>query len=414
MFADQSMRRDGCATALSDTGAGRARRFVGSGTGFVPFCDTEYCIVEMAGLVLENISKVFDHDTVAVSGFSAEIGDGEFVALVGPSGCGKSTVLRIVAGLEEPSGGVVRIDGRNVNGVAAKDRDIAMVFQNYALYPHMSVYQNMAFALKMRRLPRDEIKRRVHDAAEILGLTGLLGKRSRSLSGGQSQRVALGRAIVRQPKLFLFDEPLSNLDARLRVTMRTELIKLHKRLTATMLYVTHDQTEAMSMGNRLIVLNKGEVQQIGSPLEIYRHPANMFVAGFIGSPPMNFIPCRIAVVDDTVRLQGDAFEIMLFDAEKKLPDDVRAGQPVILGIRPEDIVEPRYFSGRPVGQTITAAVEFLEPLGSEILATCQLGGHEFIARLHPQTAVAADETVRFVFDMAQARLFDRKTGASLL
>ena len=265
----------------------------------------------MADLQLKNVSKIYTGNICAVAPTSVDIEDGEFVILVGPSGCGKSTLLRLIAGLETVSQGEIHIGGRLVNNVAAKDRDIAMVFQNYALYPHMTVYQNMAFGLKMRKFPKPEIDRRVRQAAERLGLTTFLERRPQVLSGGQRQRVAVGRAIVRQPKLFLFDEPLSNLDAKLRVSMRAELIKLHKLLAATMIYVTHDQVEAMSMGDRLIVLKDGVVQQIGAPLEIYNRPANQFVASFMGSPPMNFLNCTLTERDGTLLLHNAAVELKL-------------------------------------------------------------------------------------------------------
>ena len=369
----------------------------------------------MADLKLQGVSKTYHGNIRAVAPTSIEIEDGEFVILVGPSGCGKSTLLRMIAGLETISQGEIRIGGRLVNNVPAKDRDIAMVFQNYALYPHMTVYENMAFGLKMRKLSKPEIDSRVRTASEILGLNSFLDRRPKALSGGQRQRVAVGRAIVRQPKLFLFDEPLSNLDATLRVSMRAELIKLHKRLKATMIYVTHDQVEAMSMGDRLIVLKDGIVQQIGAPLEIYDHPANQFVAGFIGSPPMNFIECALGKTDDGLFLTGDGLYIKL-PAEKGavLERVVRGNRlPIVLGIRPEDFSERRSNDGADDNNVIKARVSFLEPLGSEVLATCSVGAHEIIVRLSPRSSVHSDEMIELVIDMQRARLFDSKTGEAL-
>ena len=370
----------------------------------------------MADLQLKRVSKIYSGNICAVAPTSVDLKDGEFVILVGPSGCGKSTLLRMIAGLETVSQGEIYIGGRLINNVAAKDRDIAMVFQNYALYPHMTVYENMAFGLKMRKLPKSEIDGRVRTAVDILDLNNLLQRRPKALSGGQRQRVAVGRAIVRQPKLFLFDEPLSNLDAKLRVSMRAELIKLHKRLEATMIYVTHDQTEAMSMGDRLIVLKDGIVQQIGAPLEIYDRPANQFVASFIGSPPMNFLNCALVEREGRLFLTGDGLNV-------KLPAEKRAalsrvvmdeGLPIILGVRPEDFSERRSSDGAADSNVIQARVNFLEPLGSEVLATCSVGTHEVIVRLSPRSGVQSDEMIELVIDMERARLFDPATGEALL
>ncbi|MBL8205796.1 MAG: sn-glycerol-3-phosphate ABC transporter ATP-binding protein UgpC [Blastocatellia bacterium] len=365
----------------------------------------------MATLTLKNISKIYPGNVRAVSEVNAEIGDGEFVILVGPSGCGKSTLLRMIAGLEEISGGELSIDGRVVNDVHAKDRDIAFVFQNYALYPHMTVGENMAFGLKMRKFAKSEIDHRVTEAASILGLSEYLQRKPGALSGGQRQRVAVGRAIVRQPKLFLFDEPLSNLDAKMRVTMRAELIKLHKRLQATMVYVTHDQVEAMSMGDRLIVMKNGIVQQVGAPLEIYNKPANQFVAGFIGSPPMNFIHCE-------VEKRGNDWFVVSEGLNLKMPlskfhalattyqnSDAKA----VLGIRPEDIHEK---SGEP--EAVNARVEILEQLGGEVIATCSLGSNEITARLSARTQARTDEQIELVFDLERAKLFDAASGRTLV
>ena len=370
----------------------------------------------MADLKLQGVSKIYPGNIRAVAPTSVEIEDGEFVILVGPSGCGKSTLLRMIAGLETVSQGEIYIGGKLVNNVPAKDRDIAMVFQNYALYPHMTVYENMAFGLKMRKLPKSEIDGRVRRAVDILDLNNFLDRRPKALSGGQRQRVAVGRAIVRQPKLFLFDEPLSNLDAKLRVSMRAELIKLHKRLKATMIYVTHDQVEAMSMGDRLIVLKDGIVQQIGAPLEIYDRPTNQFVASFIGSPPMNFINCALDERDGHLFVTGDGLHLKL-PAEKKavLSSIVRNGSlPVVLGIRPEDFSERRSYDGAADGNVIQARVNFLEPLGSEVLATCTLATHEVIVRLSPRSGVKSDDMIELVINMERARLFDPATEEALL
>ncbi len=369
----------------------------------------------MADLKLKGVSKTYPQNIRAVAPTSVEIEDGEFVVLVGPSGCGKSTLLRMIAGLETISEGEIRIGGRLVNNVPAKDRDIAMVFQNYALYPHMTVYENMAFGLKMRKLPKSEIDGRVRRAVDILGLNNFLDRKPKALSGGQRQRVAVGRAIVRQPKLFLFDEPLSNLDAKLRVSMRAELIKLHKRLKATMIYVTHDQVEAMSMGDRLIVLKDGIVQQIGAPLEIYDRPANQFVASFIGSPPMNFINCSIVEHEGHLFLSGSGLHVKLPAKSKAALSDVRSrNSPVALGIRPEDISERRLYDSAADDNVIKARVDFLEPLGSEVLATCSLAEHEIIVRLNPRTSARADEMIELVIDMERAKLFDPATAEALL
>ena len=370
----------------------------------------------MADLQLKDVSKIYAGNIRAVAPTSVSVEDGEFVILVGPSGCGKSTLLRMIAGLESVSEGEINIGGRLVNDIPAKDRDIAMVFQNYALYPHMTVYENMAFGLKMRRLPKAEIDSRVRTASEILGLNSFLDRRPKALSGGQRQRVAVGRAIVRQPKLFLFDEPLSNLDATLRVSMRAELIKLHKRLKATMIYVTHDQVEAMSMGDRLIVLKDGVVQQIGTPLEIYNRPTNQFVAGFIGSPPMNFINGVLTEQDGHTFLIGEGFRITIPDQSKVSfkTNDSAVNRPMVLGIRPEDISERDSYHGDADNNVIKARVDFLEPLGSEVIATCSLAGHEIIVRLNPRTNAKSDEVIELFLNMERARLFDPATGETLV
>lgn len=364
----------------------------------------------MATLTLRNVSKIYPGNVRAVSGVNVDIADGEFIILVGPSGCGKSTLLRMIAGLEEISEGEVSIDGRVVNEVHAKDRDIAFVFQNYALYPHMSVAENMAFGLKLRKFPKEEIALRIKDAAEILGLTQYLDRKPKALSGGQRQRVAVGRAIVRQPRLFLFDEPLSNLDAKMRVTMRAELIKLHKRLNATMVYVTHDQVEAMSMGDRLVVMKDGVVQQIGSPLEIYDRPANRFVAGFIGSPPMNFLPCEIERRGEEWWAVGEGINLPFPPTRREaLAAAFRNGDvKAVLGIRPEDIHET---AGD--GHAVNARVEILEQLGGEVIATASLGATEIVARLAPRTRARVSAPIALRFDLERARLFHPETGLAL-
>jgi multiple sugar transport system ATP-binding protein len=367
----------------------------------------------LADVQLKGVSKIYSGNIRAVAPTSVEIDDGEFIILVGPSGCGKSTLLRMIAGLESVSQGEIHIGGRVINNVPAKDRDIAMVFQNYALYPHMTVYENMAFGLKMRKYPKPEIDRRVRQAAKTLGLTSFLESKPQVLSGGQRQRVAVGRAIVRQPKLFLFDEPLSNLDAKLRVSMRIELIKLHKLLGATMIYVTHDQVEAMSMGDRLIVLKDGVVQQIGAPLEVYNRPANQFVASFIGSPSMNFIDCTLAERDGSLFLTDADLQLKLPASKESLRDALGERRQLVLGVRPEDIYDREMYD-RPIdGNAITARVEFLEPLGNEVLATCAFGQHELVARLTPRTSARSNQSLDLVFDMEQAKFFYPDTGIAV-
>ena len=367
----------------------------------------------MARVDLRDVSKAYEGERRTVKAVSVAIPDGAFAIIVGPSGCGKSTLLRMIAGLEEISEGEIAIDGRRVNDVPAKDRDVAMVFQNYALYPHLSVKENMAFGLRMRRYPGDEIDRRVGAAAETLGLVPFLERRPQALSGGQRQRVAVGRAIVRQPKIFLFDEPLSNLDAKLRVAMRAELIKLHQRLRTTMIYVTHDQVEAMSMGDLLIVLRDGTVQQVGPPLEVYDRPANLFVAGFLGSPPMGFLECRTESADGVSFLVGEDFRLKLPPAHAERLRGRDGPRPIVLGIRPESLHERRFFDGVVDGNAVVAQVEFLEPLGSEVLATCRLAGREVVARLGPRTLVRSGESLELIVDMDRASLFDPETGTAL-
>ena len=365
----------------------------------------------MAKVILEHVYKVYPGGVTAVSDANLEIEDQEFVVLVGPSGCGKSTTLRMVAGLEEISKGAIYIDGRKVNDVPPKDRDIAMVFQNYALYPHMTVYKNMAFGLKLRRFPRAEIDRRVREAAEILGIQDLLERKPKALSGGQRQRVAVGRAIVRKPKAFLFDEPLSNLDAKMRVQMRAEINKLHTRLASTMIYVTHDQVEAMTMGDRIVVMKDGLIQQVATPLELYNRPANQFVAGFIGSPPMNFFQGTLEPRADGLFFQEGSFSVRTTDGQAAALS-ARAGQPVVFGIRPEDAAESA--GSAPAGERITARVEVVEPMGAEVYVYLSTGRHSFIARVGPQNAVEVGQALPLVLNMNKAHFFHPETGDTIV
>jgi multiple sugar transport system ATP-binding protein len=363
----------------------------------------------MAEVTLDNVSKVYDGKVTAVRDVTLRIRDKEFVVLVGPSGCGKSTVLRMIAGLEEISGGTVRIDGKVVNDVAPKDRDIAMVFQNYALYPHMTVYENLAFGLKLRKYDKVEIQQRVNDAARILGIASYLDRKPKALSGGQRQRVALGRAIVRQPKVFLFDEPLSNLDANLRVQMRTEISRLHHRLQTTMIYVTHDQIEAMSMGDRIVVMRDGVVQQVDTPLAIYNKPANRFVAGFIGSPTMNFFPGAFAPDDGIVfRQEGTPVALTM---PRETVDRLRARTThgLVLGIRPEHI-----YTRKPGGVEsvipFNAQIEVIEPVGNETFVYFSTGANtQFVARVSSDSPPAVGTTTELLMDSSRIHFFDRET-----
>ena len=367
----------------------------------------------MAEVILKNISKVFDGGKPAVKNVNIEIKDKEFVVLVGPSGCGKSTTLRMIAGLEEITEGDIFIDGKRVNDVSPKDRDIAMVFQNYALYPHMTVFENMAFGLKLRKFPKQEIKTRVTDAAKILGLEDFLNRKPKALSGGQRQRVALGRAIVRKPKVFLFDEPLSNLDAKLRVQMRTEISKLHHSLQATMIYVTHDQTEAMTMGDKIVVLKDGVVNQIDSPLQLYDYPANKFVAGFIGSPSMNFIEGKI-ISDQGLCFKSNKSSLNLklsSNYDKKLNGYLNKA--VWLGIRPEDIYDSVTTTIRPSFNQLEVNLEVVEPMGNEIFLYFPVDGIQFTARI-PAREMPQPGTKRLLFfDTDKLHFFDTKSEISI-
>lgn len=354
----------------------------------------------MATLQLENISKSIGAFDI-IRNVDLEVADGEFIVFVGPSGCGKSTLLRMIAGLDEVSGGNIRIGGEICNELSPKERGIAMVFQTYALYPHKTVYQNMAFSLKLSRRPKDEIDLRIRDAAKILQMEHLLERKPGQLSGGQRQRVAIGRAIVRNPRVFLFDEPLSNLDAALRVSMRREIARLHRRLGATMIYVTHDQVEAMTLADRIVVLDAGEVQQVGTPLELYHSPRNLFVAGFLGSPKMNFIECRVGAANATgVRVTSDEFgesHIAVSDSR-----GAKAGETVTLGIRPEDLgLEP---ASRDTGN---ATITLVEELGDETLVEAISGrGTEFVVKAREKAGLRAGDEVRLTFPDTAVHLFD--------
>src|SRR5260221_2122842 len=363
----------------------------------------------MGEVVLKNLNKMYD-DVHAVRDVNLEIRDREFVVLVGPSGCGKTTTLRMVAGLEEISSGEISIDGRVVNDLPPMDRDIAMVFQNYALYPHMSVYDNMAFGLKMRKFGRDEIEKRVRQAAEILGIQALLARRPRQLSGGQRKRVALGRAIVRHPRVFLFDEPLSNLDATLRVQMRVELKRLHHRLATTAIYVTHDQVEAMTLGDRVVVMKDGLVQQVGEPLELYARPNNRFVASFIGSPAMNFADVSVAASDRALLAQATRLRLRI-PAKKQAQLGRDAGRRVTLGVRPEAL---RIATGADAAEhSFDSTVEVVEPLGNEILLDVRAGANLLVARVDPATRVKVQESVRLAIDPARLHFFDAEAEAAI-
>ena len=374
----------------------------------------------MATVSLHHVYKIYPGDkgqeVVAVRDFTMDIANREFVVFVGPSGCGKSTTLRMIAGLEDISRGDISIDGRRVNDVAPKDRDIAMVFQNYALYPHMNVFDNMAFGLKLRKFPKTEIAKRVNDAAGILGLEQLLDRKPKALSGGQRQRVALGRAIVRQPKVFLFDEPLSNLDAKMRVQMRTEIIKLHQRIKATMIYVTHDQVEAMTMGTRIVVmdavvnsqtkLKEGVVQQIDEPLKLYREPHNLFVAGFLGNPPMNFIHGKVEIKNDHCLFSEENQGTLRLDLGVRPSATPFQGKEVILGLRPEcfEFVSAEKLTAP---NTFPAVVDIVEPMGSETNLYLNTGAHTITCRTHAH--LGHDQTGRRLYFQAQAdqlHLFD--------
>ena len=364
----------------------------------------------MASLSLQHINKTYPNGFQAVKDFNLEIEDKEFIIFVGPSGCGKSTTLRMVAGLEEISGGTLKIGDKVMNDVEPKDRDIAMVFQNYALYPHMTVYDNMAFGLKLRKLPKDEIDKKVREAAKILDLDKLLDRKPKALSGGQRQRVAMGRAIVRNPKVFLMDEPLSNLDAKLRVQMRIEISKLHDRLGATMIYVTHDQTEAMTLGTRIVVMKDGVVQQVDSPQNLYDNPCNQFVAGFIGSPEMNFLDAKIEKNGDQVVANLGTHTLTIPPAKAKaLVDKGYVGKTVVFGIRPENISDSQMVIDAHPENVIEAKIHVYELLGAEVFLYFDYNNTEITARVNPRTTARTGDTVKFCLDMEKAHFFDKET-----
>jgi multiple sugar transport system ATP-binding protein len=365
----------------------------------------------MAELVLDHIFKIYDKKVTAVKDFNLRVADKEFIVFVGPSGCGKSTTLRMIAGLEDISQGDLFIDGKRVNDVPPKDRDIAMVFKNYALYPHMSVYDNMAFGLKLRKTPKAEIKQRVNEAARILGLEELLNRKPKALSGGQRQRVALGRAIVRDAKVFLMDEPLSNLDAKLRVQMRAEIAKLHKRLDTTTIYVTHDQTEAMTMATRLVVMKDGIIQQVGAPKDVYEKPINVFVGGFIGSPAMNFFTGTLK--EGMFKIGEQTFEIPELKM-RMLRDQGYVGKEMIFGIRPEDFHnEGDCFTESP-NSIFTTQIDVAELMGAEIMLYSTLEGQDFVARVDAKNIIQAGENIKLALDMNKAHFFDKGTEHRIL
>ena len=378
----------------------------------------------MAGLTLKNIYKKYPGGVVAVSDVNLEIRDKEFIVLVGPSGCGKSTTLRMIAGLEEISEGELYIGDRLVNDIAPKDRDIAMVFQNYALYPHMTVFENMAFGLKLRKVPKEEIERKVNEAAKILDLTHLLDRKPKAMSGGQRQRVALGRAIVRSPKVFLLDEPLSNLDAKLRAQMRTEIAKIHKKLGTTFIYVTHDQTEAMTMGDRIVCMKDGFVQQVDTPQHLYENPVNKFVAGFLGSPQMNFIDAVLKeeygqyIVEfgseDTKTRSGVKYQIIV--PESKVTDELGnyVGKEIILGVRPESIHdEEMYLSNASTG-VIDAYVEITEMMGAETYLYLVCEGVKLTARVSPRSTAKSGDEIKVAIDPNRIHIFDKETEKAIV
>ena len=371
----------------------------------------------MASVSLKNIYKVYTGGVTAVSDFCLDIEDKEFIVLVGPSGCGKSTTLRMVAGLEEISDGELYIGDKLVNDVAPKDRDIAMVFQNYALYPHMTVYDNMAFGLKLRKTPKAQIDKRVKEAARILDIEHLLNRKPKALSGGQRQRVALGRAIVREPKVFLMDEPLSNLYAKLRVQMRTEITKLHQKLQTTFIYVTHDQTEAMTMGSRIVVMKDGFIQQVDTPQNLYDYPTNLFVAGFIGSPQMNFFNAKLEKIDGKVYATFGENKILV-PAEKlqKFVSDECIGKEVYLGIRPENINDAPEFVAKNPDSSIKVHVEVVELMGSETYLYLSTSGKEgnIVARVDPRSKSRTNDDITVAFDTSRLHFFDRDTETTLL
>ncbi|MCB2295582.1 sn-glycerol-3-phosphate ABC transporter ATP-binding protein UgpC [Clostridium algoriphilum] len=369
----------------------------------------------MSNLSLRHLNKVYTGNVTAVKDFNLEIEDKEFIVFVGPSGCGKSTTLRMIAGLEDISQGEIYIGDKLVNNVAPKDRDIAMVFQNYALYPHMTVYDNMAFALKLRKIPKNEIKQKVTGVAKVLDIEDLLQRKPKALSGGQRQRVALGRAIVRNPKVFLMDEPLSNLDAKLRAQMRTEISKLHHKLQTTFIYVTHDQTEAMTMGTRIVVMKNGLIQQVDTPRMIYEHPVNMFVAGFIGSPQMNFIEVKVLVQNGEVVLAfNNEIIILPKDKAKIIKEKSYINKSVIMGIRPENIEDRSDFIEEHKDAVIEAQVEVTELMGAETYIYMKNEDTNIVARVNGSSPAKAGDKIKMALDASKIHIFDKKTENTIM
>ena len=368
----------------------------------------------MANLSLKDVCKVYPNGFEAVKDFNLEIADQEFIIFVGPSGCGKSTTLRMIAGLEDISSGELRIGEKLVNDVEPKDRDIAMVFQSYALYPHMTVYDNMAFGLKLRKVPKEEIDKMVKEAAKILDLTPLLDRKPRALSGGQRQRVAMGRAIVRNPKVFLMDEPLSNLDAKLRVQMRSEISSLHNRLGATIIYVTHDQTEALTLGTRIVVMKDGVMQQVATPIDLYTKPCNLFVAGFIGSPQMNFIDCKVVRDEEGIKLAFGSYAVKLPESKaEKLVEGGYIDKDVIMGIRPEDIKDEEIFINAGSSNVLDATVRVYEMLGAEVFLYFSVEGHDLTVRVNPRTTARPGDTIKIALDTSKIHIFDKDTETTI-
>lgn len=366
----------------------------------------------MAKVTVKKLNKFYDNNVHAVKDVTFTAEDNEFVVLVGPSGCGKTTILRMIAGLEEISSGEIYIGDVLVNDVPPKERDIAMVFQNYALYPHMTVFDNMAFALKMRKMPKDEIKQKVNDSAKLLGIESMLKRKPGQLSGGQRQRVALGRTIVRNPKVFLFDEPLSNLDAKLRVAMRAEIVKLHKSIGNTMLYVTHDQVEAMTMADRIVVMKDGVIQQIDAPLKIYNDPANIFVAGFIGSPAINITNGKIIRNEGALHFASEDYLVKLTSRQEEILKNYE-NKAIVMGIRPEDIYDSRFDAMAEFPQKIVTKVDFVEPLGNEYHVVLTTAHNEYTARFDPKELPQMGQELKITFDMVKAHFFDPESEGNL-
>ncbi len=368
----------------------------------------------MASLSLKNVGKTYPNGFVAVKNFNLDIADKEFIIFVGPSGCGKSTTLRMIAGLEEITSGELWIGNTMVNDVEPKDRDIAMVFQSYALYPHMSVYDNMAFGLKLRKTPKDKVDKLVHEAAKILDIEHLLDRKPKALSGGQRQRVAMGRAIVRNPKVFLMDEPLSNLDAKLRVQMRIEISKLHQRLESTIIYVTHDQTEALTLGTRIVVMKDGVMQQVATPIDLYTKPCNLFVAGFIGSPQMNFIDCKVVRDEEGIKLAFGSYAVKLPESKaEKLVEGGYIDKEVIMGIRPEDIKDEEIFINAGSSNVLDATVRVYEMLGAEVFLYFSVEGHDITVRVNPRTTARPGDTIKIALDTSKIHIFDKDTETTI-